>query len=197
MLHWFWDGRAVFSEVMANVLRCYLDRDKISTVMHSNCQADEFGEHRKVTAVGSDDQLFPCFRCSVGFPQFLEHFLMSFRESSFKGASHSGWHELDELIHGHFLEFFEGFSSISKFLSFEFVCGHILLTYSVFRCVAAQFALSKYTMPTLLLHAKMFWFYERLDKKFVVLSERVMYENMMNVYNYSFFSTISVMVSLI
>jgi hypothetical protein len=95
-------GGSVFTEVVANVFGFDIEWKEFFPVVHTDSKTDHFREDDHVAVVGADHGFgFG----EAGFAEAFEEFLLTGGESASEAAALAGGEQVDELVHGHALQF--------------------------------------------------------------------------------------------
>ena len=95
-------GGGVFAEVVADVFDFDVEGEEFFAVVDADGEADHFGEDDHVAVVGADHFLGFLL---AGFAEAFEEFFLAWGEAAAEAAALTSGEEVDELVHGHALEF--------------------------------------------------------------------------------------------
>lgn len=112
-------GGGVFAEVVADVFDFDVEGDEFFAVVDADGEADHFGEDDHVAVVGADELFFTFAFGLLEFAEAFEEFFLAWGESASEAAALAGGEEVDELVHGHALEFFQFESAVFEFLDHD------------------------------------------------------------------------------
>ena len=107
-------GGGVFAEVVADVFDFDVEGEEFFAVVDGDGEADHFGEDDHVAVVGADEGF--AFG-GAEFAEAFEEFFLAGGEAAAEAASLAGGEQVDELVHGHALEFVEGVSAVGEFFN--------------------------------------------------------------------------------